>query len=145
MNKTRKHHNSLLATIARVNHLIPSRTQKWNLLALMVVWRLPCESKSSPAFKSETPPPHKQRGCFLLQKRKFKSNLQNLNCFLPTSIYDWFKFIIIKRNSALNVIIQLLGGIGLFLLGMSLMTDSLKAIAGEALRQWLVRFTNSPI
>jgi phosphate:Na+ symporter len=45
----------------------------------------------------------------------------------------------------LNVIIQLLGGIGLFLLGMSLMTDSLKAIAGEALRQWLVRFTNSPI
>ena len=45
----------------------------------------------------------------------------------------------------MNVIIQLLGGIGLFLLGMSLMTDSLKAIAGEALRQWLVGFTNSPI
>jgi len=45
----------------------------------------------------------------------------------------------------LNVIVQLMGGIGLFLLGMSLMTDSLKAIAGEALRQWLVRFTNSPI
>lgn len=44
-----------------------------------------------------------------------------------------------------NVIVQLMGGIGLFLLGMSLMTDSLKAIAGEALRQWLVRFTNSPI
>ncbi|EEH69305.1 MULTISPECIES: Na/Pi cotransporter family protein [Acinetobacter] len=44
----------------------------------------------------------------------------------------------------LNVIVQLVGGIGLFLLGMSLMTDSLKAIAGEALRQWLVRFTNSP-
>nr|WP_277606314.1 Na/Pi symporter [Acinetobacter sp. NIPH 2699] len=38
-----------------------------------------------------------------------------------------------------------MGGIGLFLLGMSLMTDSLKAIAGEALRQWLVRFTNSPM
>jgi len=45
----------------------------------------------------------------------------------------------------LSVIVQLMGGIGLFLLGMSLMTDSLKAIAGEALRQWLVRFTNSPI
>ena len=45
----------------------------------------------------------------------------------------------------MNVIIQLLGGIGLFLFGMSLMTDSLKAIAGEALRQWLVGFTNSPI
>ncbi len=35
----------------------------------------------------------------------------------------------------LSVIVQLMGGIGLFLLGMSLMTDSLKAIAGEALRQ----------
>lgn len=45
----------------------------------------------------------------------------------------------------LDVIVPLMGGIGLFLLGMSLMTDSLKAIAGEALRQWLVRFTNSPI
>ncbi len=45
----------------------------------------------------------------------------------------------------LDVIVPLMGGIGLFLLGMSLMTDSLKAIAGEALRQWLVRFTNSPM
>ncbi|MBJ9986689.1 Na/Pi cotransporter family protein [Acinetobacter sp. S40] len=45
----------------------------------------------------------------------------------------------------LNVIVPLMGGIGLFLLGMSLMTDSLKAIAGEALRQWLVRFTSSPM
>ena len=45
----------------------------------------------------------------------------------------------------LNVIVQLMGGIGLFLLGMTLMTDSLKAMAGEALRQWLVRFTDSPI
>lgn len=45
----------------------------------------------------------------------------------------------------LNVILQLSGGIGLFLLGMSLMTDSLKALAGEALRQWLVRFTDSSL
>ncbi len=45
----------------------------------------------------------------------------------------------------LNSLLQLCGGIGLFLLGMSLMTDSLKAIAGEALRQWLVRFTDSPL
>lgn len=42
----------VLATIARVNHLIPSRTQKWNLFALMVVWGYPCESKSSPAHYS---------------------------------------------------------------------------------------------
>ncbi len=43
-----------------------------------------------------------------------------------------------------QIIIQLSGGIGLFLLGMSLMTDSLKAMAGESLRQWLGRFTGSP-
>lgn len=43
-----------------------------------------------------------------------------------------------------QIIIQLCGGIGLFLLGMSLMTDSLKAMAGESLRAWLGRFTGSP-
>ena len=48
----------MLATIARVNHLIPSRTQKWNLLALMVVWDYPCESKSSPAHYSKHPQPN---------------------------------------------------------------------------------------
>lgn len=36
-----------------------------------------------------------------------------------------------------------LGGIGLFLLGMVLMTDGLKALAGEALRRWLARFTGT--
>lgn len=40
--------------------------------------------------------------------------------------------------------VQLCGGIGLFLLGMTLMTDSLKEIAGEQLRVWLSRFTGSP-
>ena len=54
----------VLATIARVNHLIPSRTQKWNLLALMVVWGLPCESKSSPAHYSKSPL-HKQGAFFM--------------------------------------------------------------------------------
>ena len=44
----------------------------------------------------------------------------------------------------LEVFAQLCGGIGLFLLGMTLMTDSLKDIAGETLRQWLGRFTGSP-
>ena len=39
---------------------------------------------------------------------------------------------------------QLLGGIGLFLLGMVLLTDGLKAFAGEALQQALVRFTGTP-
>lgn len=45
----------------------------------------------------------------------------------------------------LFVITQLIGGIGLFLLGMTLMTDSLKAMAGESLRRWLARFTGSPL
>jgi len=43
------------------------------------------------------------------------------------------------------MIFQLLGGIGLFLLGMVLLTDGLKAFAGEALRQALVRFTGTPL
>lgn len=47
--------------------------------------------------------------------------------------------------SVFEVFIQLCGGIGLFLLGMTLMTDSLKDIAGESLRQWLGRFTGSPL
>jgi phosphate:Na+ symporter len=42
------------------------------------------------------------------------------------------------------VISVILGGIGLFLLGMVLMTESLKAAAGEALRDILRRFTGGP-
>ncbi len=56
----------VLATIARVNHLIPSRTQKWNLLALMVVWGYPCESKSSPAHYSKPPLLIRMRGFFFV-------------------------------------------------------------------------------
>lgn len=41
-------------------------------------------------------------------------------------------------------IFALFGGIGLFLLGMSLLTEGLKAFAGDALRQALVRFTGTP-
>jgi phosphate:Na+ symporter len=37
------------------------------------------------------------------------------------------------------------GGIGLFLLGMVLMTDGLKTLAGDALRQVLARYTGSPL
>ncbi|MCL4800311.1 MAG: Na/Pi symporter [Burkholderiales bacterium] len=42
------------------------------------------------------------------------------------------------------MVFQLLGGIGLFLMGMVLLTDGLKAYAGEALREALVRFTGTP-
>lgn len=40
---------------------------------------------------------------------------------------------------------KLLGGIGLFLLGMVLLTDGIKAFAGDALRRELVRFTGTPL
>ncbi|MBX3363896.1 MAG: Na/Pi cotransporter family protein [Phycisphaeraceae bacterium] len=40
---------------------------------------------------------------------------------------------------------QLFGGIGLFLLGMMLLTDGLRAFAGEALRSALIRFTGTPL
>lgn len=41
------------------------------------------------------------------------------------------------------IISSLVGGIGLFLLGMILMTDGLKALAGNTLRNWLERFTDT--
>lgn len=41
-------------------------------------------------------------------------------------------------------ILTTLGGLGLFLLGMTVMTEGLKALAGEALHGWLTRFTHSP-
>lgn len=40
---------------------------------------------------------------------------------------------------------QLLGGVGLFLLGMSLLTDGLKQLAGDALRRVLSRLTGGPL
>lgn len=43
------------------------------------------------------------------------------------------------------MISQLLGGVGLFLLGMILMTEGLKAVAGDALRRVLARFTGGPV
>ena len=43
------------------------------------------------------------------------------------------------------MIAQALGGIGLFLVGMVLVTDSLRAAAGDALRRFLLRFTGGPV
>ncbi|MDT8345732.1 MAG: Na/Pi symporter, partial [Thermohalobaculum sp.] len=37
------------------------------------------------------------------------------------------------------------GGVGLFLLGMLILTEGLRALAGEALRRWLARFTRTPL
>jgi phosphate:Na+ symporter len=47
-------------------------------------------------------------------------------------------------NTVGHMIGSLLGGIGLFLLGMILMTDGLKTAAGDALRRVLLRFTGGP-
>jgi len=41
--------------------------------------------------------------------------------------------------------LQTLGGLGLFLLGMIIMTDGLRALAGDAIRSTLFRFTRSPL
>ncbi|TVR49182.1 MAG: Na/Pi cotransporter family protein [Puniceicoccaceae bacterium] len=41
--------------------------------------------------------------------------------------------------------VNLLGGIGLFLLGMLLLTEGLKAFAGDSLRRALLRFTRRPV
>ena len=44
-----------------------------------------------------------------------------------------------------NTLITLLGGIGLFLLGMHMMTDALKRLASRRARQSLARFTKRPL
>lgn len=45
----------------------------------------------------------------------------------------------------IDVILGVLGGLGLFLIGMSIMTGGLKDLAGDTLRDWLARFTRSPL
>ncbi len=42
------------------------------------------------------------------------------------------------------LVFKLVGGIGLFLMGMVLLTDGLKAFAGDALSRALIRFTGTP-
>lgn len=44
----------------------------------------------------------------------------------------------------MDVVFRILGGVGLFLVGMSLLTDGLTHFAGDALRRSLLRFTGSP-
>ena len=43
------------------------------------------------------------------------------------------------------IIIEVLGGLGLFLLGMIVMTDGLKTLAGSVMRRALMQFTHTPI
>ncbi|MCP9840454.1 Na/Pi cotransporter family protein [Synechococcus sp. J7-Johnson] len=43
-----------------------------------------------------------------------------------------------------GVAIRALGGLGLFLMGMTVMCEALRALAGSRLRAWLLRFTRTP-
>ncbi len=45
----------------------------------------------------------------------------------------------------LDSIMQALAGLGLFLLGLIIMMDALRALAGDAVRTAIVRFTHSPL
>jgi len=45
----------------------------------------------------------------------------------------------------MGMTVSILGGVGLFLLGMAVMTDGLKALAGTALRRLLSRAASTPI
>lgn len=44
-----------------------------------------------------------------------------------------------------SVVLQVVSGVGLFLLGMNLMTEGLKVMAGDSIRRGLMRFTRSPL
>ena len=48
------------------------------------------------------------------------------------------------ESSTLLIIVTASGGLGIFLLGLIIMTSGLQSIAGDALRMTMLRFTNSP-
>ncbi len=45
----------------------------------------------------------------------------------------------------MNAVLQSIGGFGLFLFGMAVMTSGLKKIAGDRLHRWLGRATRTPL
>lgn len=51
----------------------------------------------------------------------------------------------IQTLDIFQIMSQTLGGLGMFLLGMIILTDGLHALAGKALRSILMRFTRSPL
>jgi phosphate:Na+ symporter len=50
-----------------------------------------------------------------------------------------------SRRASLTTLISIIGGVGLFLLGMAVMTDGLKALAGTALRRMLAKAAATPL
>jgi phosphate:Na+ symporter len=51
----------------------------------------------------------------------------------------------LQPGETMQDLLLILGGLGLFLLGMLVMTDGLRGMAGDALDRWLARFTRSPL
>lgn len=49
------------------------------------------------------------------------------------------------RMPGMSALIETLGGIGLFLFGMAVMTSGLRKLAGERLRLWLAKSTRNPV
>lgn len=45
----------------------------------------------------------------------------------------------------MNTLLQVIGGLGLFLLGMIIMTEALRSLAGKIIRNALMRFTRNPL
>ena len=45
----------------------------------------------------------------------------------------------------MNTLLQTIGGLGLFLLGMIIMTEALRSLAGQIIRNALMRFTRNPL
>lgn len=50
-----------------------------------------------------------------------------------------------EASSTTTIIITTLGGVGIFLLGMIVMTSGLTALAGDSIRRALMRFTHNPL
>src|SRR5262249_58347610 len=50
-----------------------------------------------------------------------------------------------RLGAKMSTAISILGGVGLFLLGMTVMTDGLKALAGSALRTVLAKAAATPL
>ena len=48
------------------------------------------------------------------------------------------------ENASILTVLKASGGLGIFLLGMIIMTDGLRSLAGDAMRNALMRFTKSP-
>ena len=44
-----------------------------------------------------------------------------------------------------TLLVKAAGGLGLFLLGMLIMTDGLRTLAGDAIRRILMQFTRTPL